>query len=275
VETRSRKFRACSPDEACRADGQGGNFSIDVVIRSKKTEFSLLAIGVKGEVEKYSFEILFPDWEKFLETLYQSKKKLWNISPGIGVVGVFYRQTSISDVNEWGLATKVSGTYEFRSGRWNLGGNAYYTPWIFYTSQSGMSIQFLGGNLRLGYVIPQVRSPWRLNVMAGGYFATSFSSPSTFGYANIFGPQLYPVLQRGLSKNRLVWAYGKYSPIMSGGSLLTFDNAEIALGGGFSFSPLKSGHVVSATLDLSILELQFTGGSVQSTTVTLGGSYTF
>jgi hypothetical protein len=156
--------------------------------------------------------------------------------------------------------------------KWDLGFSGFMN--LATLSKSGADeVKFLGLNLRLGYIFPQVRAPWRLSLYGGWYYTSASSSSDTFGYRNVSGPQLYPSLRRTLANGHAVSTYLKFSPIFNSLGLLGLSNSEIATGIGYLI-PSES-HTYSINLDFARLHLTNEEIETNSTSVSLGGSMTF
>ncbi|MCM2322991.1 MAG: hypothetical protein NDJ90_06980 [Oligoflexia bacterium] len=158
-------------------------------------------------------------------------------------------------------------------GRWEAQASAYST--LFALSQSrDLSVRFFGWNTRLGYTLPWPRSPWRLSLIGGYYYTTMLVPTQELGFANLHGPQLFPVLRRQAASGNQLLVYLKYAPISPNFESLSLSNRELAVGGGYSFT-LKNGDSVGVTLDIARLELTYHGVSLRSRSISIGGSYGF
>jgi hypothetical protein len=118
--------------------------------------------------------------------------------------------------------------------------------------------------------------------MGGYYYTTMFVSPAAFGFENMTGPQLFPVIRRTLRNQDCILFYAKYSPVSSGSISLQPSSREIA--GGITYSHLLSnGHSIPFSLDISNLSAVINSSNgnlsqsvnVELTTASLSAGYTF
>jgi hypothetical protein len=251
-----------------------GKFKIEVGIESDHQEFTVSEIDEAGEITNQKCELLFPKFEEMKSSQKEPPPKKWSVSPGLGFTLATYQQTGITSFTETALTLKVAADYAI-AGPWDIGGSAYYTLLPITTSQKGMTLTFLGLNLRSGFRVLKPESVWGLSIMGGIYYATTFAS-GAFGYHNIQGLQIYPVLRRKFAGDKSAYLYLKYSPIFDGTDFVSLTNAEFAIGGGYTVKTFSNGHVISATLDVALLSLQVSSSvTVQSNTYSLGASYRF
>lgn len=142
-----------------------------------------------------------------------------------------------------------------------------------YCAATGSNVQFFGGNLRLGYSFRPAEGDWRIGLYGGAYYTTMVGNLG-YGFNNLIGPQLYPTVRYAINSGNAVFFYGKYSPIANGASLLSLDNRELALGGGWQHA-LGNGCPLSVTFDFSNLHFSFSGTQVDASSMTLGMGYGF
>ena len=194
------------------------------------------------------------------------------VSPGLGVSSIHFTQTDKADYSSMVATVKVSANYFLFPPKWDLGFSGFMN--LATLSKSGADeVRFLGLNLRMGYIFPQVKAPWRLSLYGGWYYTSASSSSETFGYRNVSGPQLYPSIRRTLSNGHAVSTYLKFSPIFNSLGLLGLSNSEIATGFGYLIP--SENHTYSINLDFARLHLTNEDVETNSTSVSLGGSMTF
>jgi hypothetical protein len=252
----------------------GGRFSIEVQIQSERQEFTISEVDEAGNVSSQKFQILCPEWEQITSVSTDLPSKKWSVSPGVGFTVATYQQTGITSFTETALTLKVAADYAI-AGPWDIGVNAYYAMLPITTSQKGVTLTFLGLNLRTGFRLLKPESSWGLSIMGGIYYATTFTS-GAFGYQNVQGPQIYPVLRRKFSGGKSGWLYLKYSPIFDGTDFVSLSNSEIAIGGGYTVKAFSNGSAVAVSLDLALLSLQASSTQrVQSNTYSIGANYRF
>jgi hypothetical protein len=259
-------------DKAVPRDPQGV-FRLEVTLTSAATVVEFLAVGPAGEVEPGSLGIYFEDWKHYKEEAREAPPKTTFFTPELGMSFISYSDTRIPNVSLLAATAKAAYTTLLLPPRWDFGASAYLTL-LPFPSSAPSTMRFLGVNARMGYVVPSLSDPWRLSIMGGLYYTTMFVSPATFGFVNMAGPQLFPVLRRGFRNRDSAYAYLKFSPVTDGTRFLALYNREFALGAGFT-RPLEGGHSIAATIDLASLALQIQHVSITSTSVTLGAGYGF
>ena len=212
----------------------------------------------------------------------QQKPSHWNV--GIAARSVTYSQTNISNLNETMLAFDVSyehalsKVWSFKARSFiDLAGDAPLS-----TNQNQGSARFWNANSDVIYQLPINSHQWTFG-LAGGFFYTSmYSSGINFGFRNLWGPELYPIVTRLINdKNRLDF-YFKYAPVISQ-SPVNLSNHELDVGVEWTkfFADKKTDKMQTTKADfkgvtykLEILQdvLNRDGASAQSTAVNLGVS---
>jgi hypothetical protein len=254
-----------------------GKFKLPILLKAKQTSVSLRAVHPKGKSIEEEYVVIFNDWEptyaKKLRQIQDAPTPIIGITPAAGFSLISYQQTGVKDFSEIALTAKLTWHKPF-SDQWSMAINSFVTALPIHTNQTGISAHFLGVNGRIGYNLPFIPSPWRINLMAGYYYSTMFVTSNAFGYQNIMGPQIYPTIRRTFSSGHTVSAYFKFSPMVSDFSFLSLDNREIA--GGLTYSHLlKNGHYVSACFDYSQITLLGPKFTIDSNSQTLSLSYGF
>jgi hypothetical protein len=257
-----------------------GSFQFDVFVARPKSLLTLTAVDPYGKISTVEVLLTVRDWDgtqreilALTEKRHPSKRFHWNLA--VGITHLDYSRTELTDVSSLLLSTHAAAEYWLAPGRWNLELSGYYTPVALTTSPSGYSIEFLGINARVGYVLPWIVAPWRLTLMAGAYYATTFTSSPVggFGYLNIGGPEVYPVLSRTLSSGARVNTYFKFSPVSDDFTILTLANREIAAGLGYDFPPNADGQGFLVRFDWANLIVHSQGLQAESTTFSFGSGY--
>jgi hypothetical protein len=213
-------------------------FFIDVPVEGNKTPLNLFLISPEGKIEEERISFNFPGWADFkkLHTVGPPPQSPLSLVPSVGLTYISYRETLVPDFTESAVTIKFTAAYRFKPS-WDVGVTPYLTLQPLSTNQSGVSARFLGANFRVGYLVPFPKEPWRLTLMAGFYYTTTFITDSAFGFKNLMGPQIFPVLRRMLSPRTSLAAYIKFSPVGSGIGISDFANREVA--GGLSFTWLQ------------------------------------
>jgi hypothetical protein len=242
-------------------------------VRGRTMPFELVAVGPKGETIREGWVLSFYDFDAAVREARTGKpRSRFTANAGVSVSTLSYAQTGVAGFSQIAVTAKGAMTYYFLPSRWDLGLSAYFTALPLSTNISGTSARFIGVNFRVGYSTPWLHDPWRLNLLAGGYYASMFVSGSLFGYRNLSGPQLFPTLSRSLGGGDSLIFYGKFSPVTDGAQLLSLSNREIA-GGATWLHPLQGRHSIAGSLDASQLRFSSADTTIQSTSLSLGASY--
>ncbi len=250
-----------------------GNFTLETPISKKALAVEFVAIGPMGEIEKEMVPLLFSDWEeKKVEAQKAPPKRLF-FSPGLGVTSLKHKETGTSDYKTIALTAKASVNYLLFPPRWDFGGVIFMTVFQINRSEP-VDVRYLGINARLGYLLPNVKEPWRAGIYGGMYYTTMFVSPSLFGFKNMAGPQRFPAVRRALKDGSALSGYLKISPVTNNFSLLTLSNREMAAGAAYTY-PMPKGHTLSGSFDIAQISMVLKGITVSTTSITLGAGYGF
>jgi hypothetical protein len=249
----------------------GGEFEVEVPLSGKITFLSLMAIGPYGEVETQKVGIYFAEVVTFKEEAKTNPVKRYFLSPGLSMTSIAFKDSRIADFSETALTGKISFLTPVIPPRWDAGVTVYMTLLPLTTSTDKMA-RFLGVNLRFGYVVPSVTDPWKLTLLTGGYYTTMFVSTNDFGFKNMSGPQLFPMLARTLKNRDTLVGYLKFSPIGGSFRILSLANNEKAFGMSY-VRPLAGGRSIAASLDIANLSLTIQGVNLSSTSFSLGVGY--
>ncbi len=262
-----------------------GSFLIDIPFDADLQRLELALVGPKGEVEYHFYQLklelpavpkedggttLGPD---FADIEFNKKlNRRFFISPGLGLSSLSYSQTSVDPYHSIVMTAKVSSNYLLFPPKWDLGFTGFFN-FVSISKSSPVDVRFLGLNLRLGYIFPEVKAPWRLSLYGGWYYSTMFASDSSFGYKNISGPQFFPALRRNLNNGHALSTYFKFSPISNNFGFFSLSNNEIATGVSYLIPTEK--HTYSISIDYA--RISFFDGEVEinSNSLSLGGSFTF
>ncbi len=197
----------------------------------------------------------------------------FSITPNLGVTYLQYSQPRIQPLTEQTLTLKVSSQYTLND-HWNFSGVANFSGLPSFTSQAGVSFLLLSGDMRIAYQFLPASAAWRISLVAGWYYLTSFSIPASFGFQNIQGPELFPSISWKMSQFSTLSVFVKYSPVVSAFTVLPLSSAEIAMGLGFAIKTSERGNAIEFTLDASRLNVNLNGlGTSQVSTYTFGVGY--
>ncbi|MEK6579872.1 MAG: hypothetical protein AABZ55_11650 [Bdellovibrionota bacterium] len=238
--------------------GPNGEFNFKALLSGPKTTIVVTIIDVLGAVSTQDVEISYPLWQNKWDEFkrYKGKKHFISASTGLSILN--YRESFQQNFSQKAITLKLSYNHFIFPPNWELGGTAYYTLASLLSDQPGVGMRFLGVNSRLGYALPFVKLPWRATIMAGFYYTTTFVTGNQFGFENLMGPQIFPVVKRLIGSRDSLGAYFKFSPVGKGFSLLTFSNREVAFGLNLTRS-FNRGKSASLSVDLASLDLVIDG----------------
>ncbi len=158
-------------------------------------------------------------------------KKHSKLKFGIELRSVAYTQTNLNNLHETMLA--ATAAYELAlARRWHLKARSFVdalNDMPFSSSQNNFFARYVGFNSDLIYSFPKGPRKWSLGVAGGLYYITMFSSGMTFGFHNLWGPELYPTIRFSFNRKNMFDLYFKYAPVYVQGSL-SFSSHESGLG---------------------------------------------
>jgi hypothetical protein len=262
---------ALSNDKVIFETDEGGRFEVEVPLQGKVTYLKLMAIGPLGEIEKEKVAVYLKDYHEFKREAEQRPVKKYFLSSGVGFTSLSFKDSRKPDFSQLALTGKISFLTPVFPPRWDFGFTTYLTL-VPLTSNQPKSARFLGVNFRIGYVLPGVKDPWRVTLLGGLYYTTMFVSTGDFGFQNLAGPQLFPVVMRTFRNRDSALAYLKFSPVGTGFGLITLYNHEKAVGGAY-IRPLEGGRTMSASIDIAQLQLRIGRTTQVSSSVTVGVGY--
>jgi len=257
---------------------------LSIPIKSDRTEAKIYAVGPSGEIEIEKIVVLLP--VRYLKKF--TENKAWSLAVGLSYTILSYEEIGAGndvDQNQSSLTAKVSAIHrtDIKSA-FSYGGSLYISLLALSSSETP-SARFIGVNGRLGYDVPGIKQPWRVSALVGFYYTTMLVplrvDGSSYGFRNLMGPQIYPVVTRTLRNNQTLSGYFKFSPVGQGIGWKNLGNREIAFGLSWKFSLKKK--LWSVALDIANLHLglnltdTLTGEiypvSINSNSVSLGFSY--
>lgn len=246
-----------------------GSFKVVFRLTSPRSQFALTAVDVRGEVRERTYLLSFPDYATWLAKQTNPHKRRFNFSAGLGYTHLNYFETGLGNFTEGAITVKGSALYVWKARLLDLGMSAYFTAMPLSASLAGAKTRFLGLNGRIGYVLPFANEPWRISIMTGIYYTSMFTSTAseaaTFGFHDLMGPQLYPVVRYSLKRGDVLAGYFKFSPVGGGFNLQNLDNREIAFGLSWTAPKLIQGGV-TFSVDVAELALLIDGVTISSRT---------
>ncbi len=255
---------------------QLGQFSVRARIKALETRVELQAVHISGETQPVRLLMGYPGWSGFAEKHFRPKTPepapepqisitSHSLSPSLAYSSLTYRQTDVDEFRQTALTAKLS--YLYRAGaKVSLGLNTFFSAVPFSSTLAGVSARYIGANARVGYEI-MARDDWSLSMMTGAYFTTMIVTDSQFGFRDLMGPQLFPVLARKLG-DRTVSAYFKFSPVGSSFWIRDISSREIAGGVRYGFSAL--GKTAAVTVDYAQLLLNLEDGQAENDSLSIG-----
>jgi hypothetical protein len=190
----------------------------------------------------------------------------------LGYSSIEYRETGHRDYSMTALTAKAAYQRALGARGWGASASGYLTALPLGRNRADSTMRFLGLNLRFGYTVPGVRAPWKLSLNTGLYYTTTLVTNNAFGFTNMFGPQLYPTLQRLVGRKDVVGAYLKFSPMMDGLSFFGLANRELAAGLSWT-RPLPRERFLSASVDYAAFRLDYSRINIQSNSFSLSLGY--
>lgn len=245
---------------------------VPVLLTGERTAVHIEAVDIKGMVHHVRYEIHFPEFAEFQKEHSSSSKKKWTWVNAVDVTPLSYVETGKSAFSQIGLTYRTTFDYSFGSKGWMAGFLGYYTLLALSSNQTGIAARYLGLNLRAGYQLGFVKDPWVLTLLGGYYYTTMSVTNDAFGYRNLGGPQLYPVLSRAVGPRDRLSLSLKYSPIFNRLSLLSLENREIAAGLTWSHG-FANGHKLITSVNYADLALNFGGVDIRASSISIGLGY--
>jgi hypothetical protein len=251
-----------------------GDFEIRFGFRGREKLFRITVLDPKNKVYRAQFRLASPSKElvkapRETETLDFSLSR-FRYSFGLGYTRIRYQQTNVDSFDEQALTLKGGILYRLVPNRWDLGASGFYNAMVI-KSTSEFSVRYLGLNLRAGYHVIDAPSRFRFVLNGGFYLNNSYGQ---IGFANMYGPQLYPEFSYILRNGDSVMVYGKFSPALSQSSIDFKTNRELAAGIYYSF-PLNYRHRMSLGIDYSKLDLSTDTDTANTSTLSFSASLSF
>lgn len=238
-----------------------GTFDLLIHLKGNSTALVFQTVDKARKVTAERIVVNFPAYPQFVATKSDEPTGVKTSTPfnfGLGVSSISYKETAFKDLSM--VAVTAKGAYSKAlgvTGRWEMGANLYVTAFPISSNRDGFTFRFLGTNFRIGANLLPKTSMWKMALSTGMYYTTTLvSTPSgkaTFGFNNMYGPQLLGVLGRRAGDKGFIGTYVKYAPIMDN-FVPTTDSNEIAYGMNFT-RRLQSGNAWSLSLDAATLKL--------------------
>lgn len=232
------------------------------------TDFRLSHIKLDGNIEHSIYRLKVLGWHT-VKNQIDAASTPWSFSFGLGPSLLNYSQTNsaFNSLSRTALTVKLGTQYRFKGTPWVLGALGFVNALsITPTTTTNPLFRFLGLNLRGGRQISGLTEPWELSLFMGWYYLTMMTDGS-FGFSNVMGPQIYPVIKRKFANGSNGSGYIKFSPISRKLGFFGLSNYELATGINYLF-PKTSRLQWGVALDGSMLTLTTTDTTDQTTKVT-------
>ena len=253
-----------------------GKFLIELPISKDLIKANLMAVSSLGEQEKEVFGVYFKNLKGYGKEAILKPTRRNFFSAGLSASLISYQETEVDDYSENALTAKLSYSYLLIPPAWDLAASCYFTL-LPLRSSNGIIARFLGLNFRVGYILPFIKSPWQMHVLAGMYYTTMFVTTNSFGFRNLAGPQFFPVITRAFKNGSSMTGYFKFSPISSGFAIRSFSNRELAFGLSYALA-LPNKHPLSFSLDVANVHFKldrYLGITYDSSSISFGAGYGF
>lgn len=251
---------------------EDGSFDIHFGFTIDKKTFVITAIDDKNKIFRMQYRFVPINQKEAI--LEKTISRRWRFSGGAGLTRLSFRQRNVDSFDQYAITIKASATYQLIAQKLDLGFSSFFNlvP-IGSTSPVGYKIQYLGVNGRVTWNLIGAPSALRINLSGGLYYNTSLSE---IGFANIYGPQLYPEFIYIFDNGNSLLLYGKYSPALSQAKITSLsENREVAAGIHYSF-PITFTNRMSVGIDLSQMSLSEPAGDWAATnTYSLSGGISF
>ncbi|MEK7692200.1 MAG: hypothetical protein AAB425_14385, partial [Bdellovibrionota bacterium] len=157
------------------------------------------------------------------------------------------------------LTVKASSTALIIAPIWDVGTSVYFSALPFAsTHPQGVTVRFLGANLRTGIALPFIKEPWRVGFQAGLSYTSMFVPQKKFGYRYLVWPQYYPSIRRRFGGGGSLLWYVKFATL-SDWFAVSLKDREIATGLGWIQPIGRGGSTINFNFDVSDLRFVSVG----------------
>lgn len=225
---------------------ENGEFETEVPLMGEKTPIQITEIDDYGKVTQETMTLLGG-------SASSGDSPRGTFSLGLLYSIISYRESEVPDLDEQALTLKAGASRRF-SKKWEASVGAYLT--LLPLSQTETTgARFFGANLRLGFTPSLFHySNTRLTLNGGLFYTTMLVAGNVYGFRNMAGPQIFPVLSHRFENRNQLSTYFKFSPVATAGSAFTPGNREIAAGGAYAWR-LRNLKTIAFSIDLADLTL--------------------
>jgi hypothetical protein len=233
----------------------GNKFAIDVPLAAVTTAVLFRAVSSKGITEEI-VTIHFPSLPEFLsvertkrqESDDTQEPKSYNIA--LGLTSFSYKEGTQLSYSATAPTLKASYESTLSNPDWNFEISGFLTLFDTVKNLPNTQARLLGIDLRVGYSLPFLQTPWKVSIVGGLGFFTMFVTENAFGLTSFIAPEIFPTIRRTIAPGQAVFGYVKYVPTSEGFGLFSWREKELGLGAGFEFL-WDNQHPMTVTLDLS------------------------
>lgn len=183
----------------------------------------------------------------------------YSFNAGAGLTYLNYKEEP-GGISASGFALSVKGGvhYHLIPKKLEIDASAFFNLLPMFYSVSGRtgSPRFWGVNMRAGYVLPRLENGLQFKVLAGPYAWGMMVPGSTYGVSSLFGGQLFGALEIPRQQWKKATVYLKFAPIgQNVSNLFSFNNYEVAVGGGYDLGNLLFDLPVHLMTDVSYFKV--------------------
>lgn len=249
---------------------EDGTFEVQFGFPPDVRGFAMTAVDKKNRI--YRTHYRFKPVDKSEDDINKLGPR-WKFVAGGGFTLLSFRQKNVTPFSQGAFTVKAGANFKIIPEQLDMGLVGFVNSVPFgSTSPEGLKVQYIGLNGRIGYNLIGAPNALRVNVNAGVYYNTSLS---LVGFANMYGPQLYPEFIYLFQNGHSLIGYGKFSPALSFSKKISFtENRELAIGAHYSF-PLSPLYRLSVGIDISQLTLNLKNDWASTNTYSISSGFSF
>jgi hypothetical protein len=224
-------------------NGARHEFKLPVELTSRRTEVPLTVVDQQGKLIRRTIIISYAGYQAKVNASSNHPSLGGSWTAGVGIDLVHISEDLLPDISETAIQLRLGYQHPL-GGRWDFAADGFYdvallannettTPTTALPVPTSLNGHFFGLNGRVGYALPLRNTRWSLGIAGGIYYVTMVTPGTSFGFRNLGGPQLFPIVRRQLGSRDSVSLSFKYSPVMWG-TTPSFANHEFAVGGGWT-----------------------------------------
>jgi hypothetical protein len=197
-------------------------------------------------------------------------------TPSLGWTSLSYSEVGGIDFSESAVHFGIDYEHPIFSEvttRWSLGVSADAALLPLNETGSSLGMKMFDVETFAAYSFTDTHSAWDFSVRGGAYYTTTSVSGNAFGFTNMFGPEIYPVLSRSFTKGGVASLHFKYAPVIDSSSGFTFTSHALDAGLSYATAPSSGAWVFSG--DYKKLNANVDATSVQLSGFSLSLGRTF